>query len=177
MNNSNKIVNSFFHSDLMFKFTVDLLKMKILYFFTLLFLLNSCDTMPVANTIYRPTTKYPQNAPLSNNENAEFSALLEKDQINKKRVNAEVLTYLLNDPDPAEKSTAAVIENSSRCDIIVRLVGIKNNHIYNLPIPRNSKNQFVIDKGTYTLKSKICGANYYSQKDIKNPLLLKLSSN
>ena len=161
----------------MFKFTVDILKMKIFYLFTFLFLLNSCDTMPVGNTIYRPTSKYPQNAPVATNENAEFSALIAKDQINKKRVNAEVLTYLLNDPDPVEKSTAAVIENTSRCDIIVRLVGIKSNHIYNLPIPRNSKNQFVIEKGTYTLKSKICGANYYSQKNIADPLLLKLSSN
>lgn len=92
-------------------------------------------------------------------------------------MNAEVLTYLLNDDDPKDKQTAAVIENISSCNIILRLVGINNNVIYNLPIARNSKNQFVIDKGNFTLKSNVCGAKYYSQKNIKDPLILKLSTN
>ena len=135
----------------------------------------SCDMIPVGNTIYRPTTSQTSSSTI--NENREFSVLLEKDQINKKKVNAEVLTYLLNDSDPQEKSTAAVIENTSSCNIILRLVGIQNNQIYNLPISRNSKNQFVILKGNYTLKSNICGAKYYSQKNILEPLILKLSNN
>ena len=92
-------------------------------------------------------------------------------------MNAEVLTYLLNDPDPKETHTAAVFENASRCDIIVRMVGISTDEIYNLPIRANSKNQFVVKKGNYTLKSSICSANYYSQKNVTEPLILKLSSN
>ena len=135
----------------------------------------SCDMIPVGNTIYRPTTSQTSSSTI--NENTEFSVLLEKDQINKKKINAEVLTYLLNDSDPQENSTAAVIENTSSCNIILRLVGIQNNQIYNLPISRNSKNQFVILKGNYTLKSNICGAKYYSQKNITDPLILKLSNN
>lgn len=135
----------------------------------------SCDMIPVGNTIYRPTTSQTSSSTI--NENREFSDLLEKDQINKKKINAEVLTYLLNDSDPQEKGTAAVIENTSSCNIILRLVGIQNNQIYNLPISRNSKNQFVILKGNYTLKSNICGAKYYSQKNIVEPLILKLSNN
>jgi len=131
--------------------------------------------IPTGNTIYRPTNSPTSSS--SSNENREFSDLLEKDQINKKYVTAEVLTYLLNDSDPQEKNTAAVIENTSNCNIIVRLVGVQNNQIYNLPISRNSKNQFVIVKGNYTLKSNICGANYYSQKNIVDPLILKLSNN
>ena len=131
--------------------------------------------VPVGNTIYRPT--YPQNSSNTINENKEFATLLEKDQFNKKKINAEVLTYLLNDSDPQENSTAAVIENTSSCNIILRLVGIQNNQIYNLPISRDSKNQFVILKGNYTLKSNICGAKYYSQKNILEPLILKLSTN
>ena len=135
----------------------------------------SCDMIPTGNTIYRPTNSPTSSS--SSNENREFSALLEKDQINKKYVTAEVLTYLLNDSDPQDKNTAAVIENTSNCNIIVRLVGVQNNQIYNLPISRNSKNQFVILKGNYTLKSNICGAKYYSQKNIVDPLILKLSNN
>lgn len=151
--------------------------MKGLYLlFSFLFLM-SCDMIPVGNTVYRPTATYPQNSSNTATEKSEFGTLMEKDQINKKYVNAEVLTYLLNDPDPNEKRTAAVIENASRCDIIVRLVGVQNNQIYNLPISRNSKNQFVVEKGNYTLKSTICGANYYSQKNIIEPLILKLSNN
>ena len=135
----------------------------------------SCDMIPTGNSIYRPTNSPTSSS--SSNENREFSALLEKDQINKKYVTAEVLTYLLNDSDPQEKNTAAVIENTSNCNIIVRLVGVQSNQIYNLPISRNSKNQFVILKGNYTLKSNICGAKYYSQKNIVDPLILKLSNN
>ena len=139
------------------------------------FLLMSCEVMPPTNTIYRRLP--PNTGGTSLNENKEFATLIENDQINKKRVNAEVLTYLLNDSDSREKQTAAVIENTSRCDIILRLVRLSNDKIYNLPIRRNSKNQFVIEKGKYTLKSNICGANYYSQKEIIEPLILKLSNN
>ena len=149
--------------------------MKGLYLLLSFLFLMSCEMIPIGNSIYRPTNS--QTSSNTINENREFSALLEKDQFNKKKVNAEVLTYLLNDSDPQEKSTAAVIENTSSCNIILRLVGIQNNQIYDLPISRNSKNQFVILKGNYTLKSNICGANYYSQKNITDPLILKLSNN
>ena len=100
-----------------------------------------------------------------------------KDQTNKRSVNAEVLTYLLNDTDAKDPRTAVSFENTSNCDIIIRLVEIQGSRIYNLPIPRNGKNQFVIDKGNYTLRSNVCDAKYYSQKKISEPLILKLSSN
>lgn len=149
--------------------------MKGLYLLFCFLFLMSCNIMPIGNTIYRPPNS--QTSTNTINENKEFATLLEKDQINKKQVTAEVLTYLLNDTDPEEKSTATVIENTSNCNIILRLVGVQNNQIYNLPISRNNKNQFVILKGNYTLKSNICGAQYYSQKNIIDPLILKLSNN
>ena len=111
------------------------------------------------------------------NESREFAELMAVDKIDKKTVTAEVLTYLLNDPDPKDTKTATVITNNSNCDIIVRLVGVKNGKSYNLPVPRNNKNQFVIEKGGYTLNSNICGAKYYSQKIVVEPLILKLSNN
>lgn len=134
----------------------------------------SCNMIPVGNTIYRPGNS--QNSAVIN-ENKEFSTLLQKDQINKKQMTAEVLNYLLNESKSQDPKTAAVIENNSNCNIILRLVGVQSNQIYNLPISRNSKNQFVILKGKYTLKSNICGAAYYSQKNITEPLILKLSAN
>lgn len=141
--------------------------MKKLLLLLLFSIALGCDVLPYNN--------YPTNS--STKERDEFKTLMEKDALNKKQINAEVLTYLLNDSDPQDKNTAAVIENKSNCDIILRLVGVENHLVYNLPINRNSKNQFVIQKGNYTLKSKICSANYYSQKKISEPLILKLFNN
>ncbi len=147
-----------------------------LYLLSSLVLLN-CDALSTGNTIYRPNSSNNPNTSTGVSENSEFSTLMEKDKINKKHSDAEVITYLLNETNPKDRYTAAVIENKSNCNIILRLVGTTNNKIYNLPILRNSKNQFVVERGNYTLKSKICGANYYSQKNISEPLILRLSSN
>lgn len=140
--------------------------------FLLLFLVQ-CEVLPSNYPVYRPNP----NTSTGSNESQEYADLLAKDQINKKTETAKVLTYLLNDTEPEDKQTAAVIENSSNCNIIVRLVEVNGTKIYNLPIPRNGKNQFVIDKGNYTLKSNICTAKYYTQKYIYDPLILKLGTN
>lgn len=145
--------------------------MKYYFFFLLLFLLVQCDILPSANPVY------PSKTTVLKTENKEFEELMEKDQINKKQLTAEVLTYLLNDDDSNDPKTAAVIDNNSSCDIILRLVEIQGNRIYNLPVPKNSKNQFVIYKGSYTMKTNVCAAKYYSQKQISAPLILKLSGN
>lgn len=141
--------------------------MKLIFLFAFLFILSGCDVLP-AGSVYGSTS--------TTNERNEFATLMAKDKINKDKVTAEVLTYLLNDSDPKESRTAVVITNNSNCDIIFRMVRLNKNLIYNLPIARNSKNQFVVEKGNYTLKSKICNANYYSQKNIIEPLILKLSN-
>lgn len=145
--------------------------MKYYFLFLLPFFVVQCDIMPSAKPVYPPKKV------VLKTENKEFEELMEKDQINKKQVTAEVLTYLLNDDDSNDPKTAAVIDNNSSCDIILRLVEIQGNRIYNLPIPKHSKNQFVIYKGNYTMKTNVCAAKYYSQKQISAPLILKLSGN
>lgn len=145
--------------------------MKYYFLFLLLFFVVQCDIMPSAKPVY------PSKKVVLKTENKEFEELMEKDQINKKQLTAEVLTYLLNDDDSNDPKTAAVIDNNSSCDIILRLVEIQGNRIYNLPVPKNSKNQFVIYKGNYTMKTNVCAAKYYSQKQISAPLILKLSGN
>ena len=142
--------------------------MKSISLFSIFFLVLSCDVLP-SGSVYRSTSS-------TSNERNEFSGLMEKDKINKDRVTAEVLTYLLNDSNSSEPRTAVVITNNSNCDMIFRMVRLNKNLIYNLPIAGNSKNQFVVEKGNYTLKSKICNASYYSQKNISEPLILKLSN-
>ncbi|WP_051190416.1 DUF6759 domain-containing protein [Kaistella palustris] len=148
--------------------------MKYCFFFLLLLMVTGCEISTIPNTVYRNSSTSTPAAPSA--ERSEFQELMEKDKINKKQVNAAVLTYLLNDTDPRETETAAVVENASNCNIILRLVGISNSQIYNLPIAAHSKNQFVLRKGNYTLRSTVCGAVYYSQKVISDPLILKLSA-
>ena len=143
-------------------------KKKKIYLLVLVFLMIQCDVVP--NSGYRT------NNPGSVDEGKEFADLMEKDQIDKNKKTAEVLTYLLNDTDPADPYTVAVIDNLSGCNIIVRLVAVKGNQIYNLPVPKNSKNHFKIAKGSYTMRSNVCESKYYSQKSITEPLILKLSA-
>ncbi|WP_304344624.1 DUF6759 domain-containing protein [Chryseobacterium koreense] len=148
--------------------------MKSYTYFLLLILFSSCDIIP---TNYPANRNYPkQSTNNTSNESKEFADLMAADKIDKKKTTAQVLTYLLNDTDPKDTKTAAVITNESNCDIIVRLVGTQNNKYYNLPVSKNSKNQFVIEKGGYTLNSKVCGAKYYSQKIIVEPLIITLSN-
>ena len=128
--------------------------LKRFYPILFVFVMVQCDILPTNYPVYRPGS----SSTVSTNESREFADLMEKDQINKKQKTAEVLTYLLNDPEPEDPYTATVIENISGCDIIVRLVAVKGHQIYNLPIPRNGKNHFKIAKGSYTLKSNVCEA-------------------
>ena len=146
-----------------------LIAMKPVLFCIFFVVLNGCDILPSNNTIYRSNSS-------SSNEKGEFDMLMEKDKINKIKVNAEVVTYLLNETQAQDKMTAVVVDNNSNCDLILRLVEIRTNQIYNLPVPKNSKNQFVLKKGNYTLKSNVCTAKYYSQKYITEPLILALSN-
>lgn len=147
--------------------------MRALLLLPLFFLFSGCEVIPVKYPVYGPTSS---TGNPGSSESREFEDLWAKDQVNKKKETAEVLTYLLNETDIHDAYTGAVITNESNCNIIVRMVAIKGEQIYNLPIKPKSKNQFKILKGTYTLKSKICGANYYSQKFITDPLVLKLSN-
>ncbi|WP_332030996.1 DUF6759 domain-containing protein [Kaistella sp.] len=142
--------------------------LKKIYLLVLGFLMIQCDVVP--NSGYRT------NNPGSVDESKEFADLMEKDQTDKNKKTAEVLTYLLNDTDPADPYTVAVIDNLSGCNIIVRLVAVKGNQIYNLPVAKNSKNHFKIAKGSYTMRSNVCESKYYSQKSITEPLILKLSA-
>ena len=139
-------------------------------FLTQLLLFN-CNGLRTNSGSYSAPSVSPESS-----EKKEFADLMEKDQIDKNKKTAEVLTYLLNDTDPADPYTVAVIENTSSCNIIVRLVAIKGNQIYNLPVPKNGKNHFKIGKATYTMRSNVCEAKYYSQKSITEPLILKLSA-
>lgn len=138
----------------------------------LLFFLVQCNANHTSTTVYRPDNA---STPTSTDEAPEFADLVAKDQLNKTNETADVLNYLLNDEDPNDPNTALVLENTSGCNIIVRMVHVDGNCIYNLPVPKNGKNHFKIAKGNYTLKANVCHAKYYSQKHISESITVKIS--
>lgn len=138
----------------------------------LLFFLVQCNANPTSTTVYRPDNA---STPTSTDEAPEFADLVAKDQLNKTNETADVLNYLLNDEDPNDPNTALVLENTSGCNIVVRMVHVDGNRIYNLPVPKNGKNHFKIAKGNYTLKANVCHAKYYSQKHISESITVKIS--
>lgn len=87
---------------------------------------------------------------------------------NKKR--ADLLTHMFSN-DPNRKQAYVQIVNKSKCNLIVKISGKK---FYNLTIPANNQNFILIDKGTYTLSSSICDAQYSATKNINTDISISL---
>ena len=123
------------------------------------------------------STNYPSSRsnstanPNISSSTSDFGALMVKDKIDKNQRSAAVVSQLIND-SPTDKVAAIVIENTTNCNIIVRISGAKN---YLLPIYKNDKNFLIIDKGNYTFSSNFCRAKYYTQKSISESLTITLS--
>lgn len=147
-------------------------RLTLIWLIGLLLFLVQCSANPTYPTIYRPVNS---STTTSTAEAREFAELYAKDQLNKTNETADVLNYLLNDEDLSDLNTALVLENTSNCNIIVRMVHVDGKRIYNLPVPKNSKNHFKIAKGNYTMKANVCHAKYYSQKSISESITLKIS--
>ncbi|SFI13036.1 DUF6759 domain-containing protein [Halpernia frigidisoli] len=118
--------------------------------------------------VIRNGVRVSKTIPTSTNE---FERLMEKDKIGKTQRNGEVVSQLINEK-PSDKSAAITIENTTNCNIVVRILGAKN---YLLPIYKNDKNFILIDKGNYTFSSDFCRAKYYKQKSITESVVITLS--
>ena len=156
---------------LIFNIFGKILSMKNLPLIFSMFLILSCAA-PV-NVPQRQSTPVVNTAPVPKTaEKTEYEQLMERDEADKQTRTAKVLNYLMNSESPADPNTAVVVDNFTNCNIIVRIVGKKT---YNLPVPKGGKNFLIVEKGNYTLRSELCKSTYYSQKVIKETLLLKLS--
>lgn len=85
---------------------------------------------------------------------------------------AEVLTHLFNN-DPKKREAYIQIENQSACNMIVKINGKK---FYNLTVPANNSNYLLVDKGTYTLSTSVCDAQYSSVKNVSKDIVITLKS-
>lgn len=113
-----------------------------------------------------------KNQPKKVSEEEEYNKLMELMNTHKQN-KTEVVLQTLMETSKNKKEAVIIVENTSKCNIIFRISGQKN---YNLPIPALSKGSILVEKGNYQLQSKLCDAQYLSQKAIKDNVHLILKS-
>lgn len=109
-----------------------------------------------------------------NPEEAEFNKLISISPAEQKKKSVNLLNSLF-DNDPSSKEAVVMIENTSDCNIIVRMEGAGGKK-YSLPVPTKKENSIVVEKGSYLFTSLVCGAQYASQKKIDKALMLSLGN-
>lgn len=109
-----------------------------------------------------------------NPEEAEFEMLMSVNPIEHKNNTVKILNSLF-DNDPNSKESIVLIENKSKCNIIMRIEGVGNTK-YRLAIPAQSDNTIVVAKGDYLFTSLVCGAQYASQKTVQKAVMVALGN-
>ncbi|SDE33099.1 DUF6759 domain-containing protein [Riemerella columbipharyngis] len=97
--------------------------------------------------------------------------LFRKDKTDQKTV--ALLNHLFSN-DPHTKEVYLKIINQSQCPIAVKISGIKT---YTLQIPAMGNNSLLLDKGDYTLVSKLCHSKYLSKKSLTRDIQITISEN
>jgi len=110
-----------------------------------------------------------------NPEEAEFEMLMSVNPVQHKNNTVKILNSLF-DNDPNSKESIVLIENKSKCNIIMRIEGVGNTK-YRLAIPAQSDNTIVVAKGDYLFTSLLCGAQYASQKTVQKAVMVSLGTN
>ena len=84
---------------------------------------------------------------------------------------AAVLTNLFNDNKYSKEAVLQIVNRSS-CELVVKVSSKKK--FYNLNVPSKNQNYILIDKGSYSLTTSICGASYSSNKNINASTVITL---
>lgn len=85
---------------------------------------------------------------------------------------AKILTHILNSNEHSKEAYISV-KNQSRCPIVVNFEGKRN---YKINVASNSTGRLLVDKGHYTISSKVCKAQYKSQRTINKDWELTLNT-
>ncbi|MDQ1097824.1 MULTISPECIES: DUF6759 domain-containing protein [Chryseobacterium] len=89
----------------------------------------------------------------------------------KDKKTASMLTHLFNN-DPMDREAYINIKNRSKCNLIVKISGLK---YYNLEVPANGQNYLLVEKGEYVLTTMVCDAKYSSLKKINKDIEIELN--
>lgn len=117
---------------------------------------------------------YSSVATLDAAEQEEFALLMSTSPVEHKNKTVKILNSLF-DNDPNSKESIVLIENKSDCNMILRIDGV-GNFKYRLAIPSRAENSIVVQKGDYLFTSKVCGAQYASQKTIQKAIMVSLDN-
>lgn len=115
-----------------------------------------------------------KSALLDVDEQEEFKMLMTQSPTDHKNKTVGILNSLF-DNDPNSKECIVLIENKSDCNMIVRIEGAGNVN-YRLAIPSRAENTILVQKGSYLFSSKVCGAQYASQKTVEKAIMVSLNS-
>lgn len=125
-----------------------------------------------SNNVTTSTTNAPiPTKTMANNTGYGKSYNKDNGYVDKHRT-AELLTHIFNN-DPNKKEIYLSIFNESKCDLEVLIKG-KSTH--KLKVPSMKSNFVLIDKGSYTLSSTVCGAAYHATKSLYKDLEIKLKN-
>lgn len=111
------------------------------------------------------TKTYNNNKNVVNNKNNKSKVSAEDQKT------ADILNHILNSNDRTNEAYVSV-NNLSQCPIVVNFEGNKK---YQLSIGANSVGRILIDKGNYTISSKVCNAQYKNQRAIQKDWELTLN--
>ena len=120
------------------------------------------------------TVKTAASALLDTDEQEEFLMLMSVSPIEHKNKTVQILNSLF-DNDPNGKESIVMIENKSDCNMIMRIEGVGNTR-YRLAIPSQAESAIVVQKGSYLFSSKVCGAEYASQKTLEKAIMVSLNN-
>lgn len=114
------------------------------------------------------------SASMDADEQAEFLMLMSVSPIEHRNKTVQILNSLF-DNDPQSKQSIVMIENKSDCNMIMRIEGVGNMR-YRLAVPSKAENAIVVQKGNYLFSSKVCGAEYASQKTLEKAIWVSLNN-
>lgn len=133
------------------------------------FILNSCMSIDVA-------TNYPRQSPVYSPAKGvtDYAVEQEFQQLNKnyKQDTKGLLSIMMND-DVNSGKAAITVENASPCNMVFAISG--NGSFIKIPIGVGQTRGVVLQKGQYTLSSKVCSSYYNETKWIQGGVNLKLN--
>jgi hypothetical protein len=117
------------------------------------------------------TTKTSSSNSYSNSNIQKTGSAAKQDEKPDSQKTAALLTAIFSN-DPNRKEAYVDFQNNSKCGIVIKITGKQN---YSLSVPAKGKNFILVEKGTYTLTTDICGAKYSSTKDITKDFSITLN--
>lgn len=129
---------------------------------------GAADTAPMTAVVRASSSA------LDADEQEEFLMLMAVSPTEHKNKTVKILNSLF-DNDPTSTESIVMIENKSACNMIMRLEGVGNTK-YRLAVPTGAENSIVVQKGNYLFTSKVCGAEYASQKAIQKAVIVSLNN-